>query len=76
MRQTLRFIGEYKPQAVLLENVLGIADIPRGADSSALQLILDTLDHHGYDTSHWEVDLARWATIARPRTARANHDSS
>src|SRR5690606_21507451 len=63
----LRFVDEFKPRAVLIENVPGLVSFENG---STLQAILESLDRHGYQSDvkilyapHYNVPQTRWRTI-------------
>ena len=68
MRETLKFIAEFKPMTLILENVLGLGDFVQGCDRSALQVILEQLEGSGYEAHAIEVDLAMWISVSRPRS--------
>lgn len=67
MRESLEVIRKLRPRSMLLENVLGIADIMKGEDKSALTIITEDLDNMGYKTLSMEMDLGEWINIVRPR---------
>lgn len=63
----LRFVDEFLPRAVLIENVPGLVSFNGG---STLQAILSTLENHGYASDvqilyapHYGVPQTRWRTI-------------
>ncbi|MEQ5821325.1 DNA cytosine methyltransferase [Halomonas sp. SCS19] len=63
----LRFVDEFQPKAVLIENVPGMLSFEGGA---TLQAILETLKEHGYNADvrilyapHYGVPQTRWRTI-------------
>ena len=63
----LRFVDEFQPRAVLIENVPGLVSFENG---STLQSILTVLEQHGYDSDvrilyapHFGVPQTRWRTI-------------
>lgn len=66
-KEFLRFVDEFYPRAVLIENVPGLVSFSGG---STLQAILTTLKKHGYDSDvrilyapHYGVPQTRWRTI-------------
>lgn len=63
----LRFVDEFAPRAVLIENVPGLVSFQRGA---TLEAILEALERHGYRADvkilyapHYGVPQTRWRTI-------------
>lgn len=63
----LRFVDEFMPRAVLIENVPGLVSFDGG---STLQAILSTLESHGYSSDvqilyapHYGIPQTRWRTI-------------
>lgn len=66
-REFLRFVDEFFPRAVLIENVPGLVSFEGGL---TLQAILTTLEKHGYQSDvrilyapHYGVPQTRWRTI-------------
>ncbi len=66
-KEYLRFVDEFLPQAVLIENVPGLVSFEGG---STLQAILTALERHGYRSDvrilyapHYGVPQTRWRTI-------------
>jgi len=66
-REFLRFVDEFYPRAVLIENVPGLVSFGGGL---TLQAILTTLENHGYQSDvrilyapHYGVPQTRWRTI-------------
>jgi len=66
-KEFLRFVDEFFPQAVLIENVPGLVSFGGGM---TLQAILTTLEGHGYNSDvkilyapHYGVPQTRWRTI-------------
>lgn len=66
-REFLRFVDEFLPRAVLIENVPGLVSFEGGA---TLEAILSSLDSHGYHADvrilyapHYGVPQTRWRTI-------------
>lgn len=66
-REYLRFVTEFQPRAVLIENVPGMVSFEGGA---TLDAILESLKHLGYDADvqilyapHYGVPQTRWRTI-------------
>ena len=66
-REFLRFVDEFYPRAVLIENVPGLVSFDGG---STLQAILTILENHGYQSDvrilyapHFGVPQTRWRTI-------------
>lgn len=66
-REFLRFVDEFYPRAVLIENVPGLVSFE---DGLTLQAILTTLGKHGYQSDvrilyapHYGVPQTRWRTI-------------
>lgn len=66
-REFLRFVDEFHPRAVLIENVPGLVSFEGGL---TLQAILTTLEKHGYQSDvrivyapHYGVPQTRWRTI-------------
>jgi DNA (cytosine-5)-methyltransferase 1 len=66
-REFLRFVDEFYPRAVLIENVPGLVSFEGG---TTLQAILTTLEKHGYQSDvrilyapHYGVPQTRWRTI-------------
>lgn len=66
-REYLRFVAEFQPRAVLIENVPGLVSFQRGA---TLQAILDALEGLGYSSDvrilyapHYGVPQTRWRTV-------------
>lgn len=63
----LRFVEEFNPRAVLIENVPGMVSFERG---ETIRSILESLRHLGYETGvrilyapHFGVPQMRWRTI-------------
>lgn len=63
----LRFVDEFYPRAVMIENVPGLVSFEGGA---TLQAILTTLEEHGYQADvkilyapHYGVPQTRWRTV-------------
>ncbi len=63
----LRFVDEFQPRAVIIENVPGLVSFENGA---TLQSILTVLGQHGYESDvkilyapHFGVPQTRWRTI-------------
>lgn len=63
----IRFVDEFNPRAVLIENVPGLVSFEGGM---TLQAILTTLEKHGYQSDvqilfapHYGVPQTRWRTI-------------
>ncbi len=66
-QEFLRFVDEFYPRAVLIENVPGLVSFGGGL---TLQAILTTLEKHGYQSDvrilyapHYGVPQTRWRTI-------------
>lgn len=66
-REFLRFVDEFTPKAVLIENVPGLVSFDGGG---TLQAILQSLEAHGYRAEvqilyapHFGVPQTRWRTI-------------
>lgn len=66
-REYLRFVEEFQPRAVLIENVPGLVSFENGA---TLNAILESLDELGYSADvrilyapHHRVPQTRWRTI-------------
>ena len=66
-REFIRFVDEFQPKAVLIENVPGLVSFENGM---TLQAILDELTNHGYYADvrilyapHYGVPQTRWRTI-------------
>lgn len=66
-KEYLRFVEEFQPRAVLIENVPGLVSFERGA---TLQAILQALEELGYAADvrilyapHFGVPQTRWRTI-------------
>lgn len=66
-REFIRFVDEFFPKAVLIENVPGLVSYEGG---STLHAILMELENHGYDADvrilyapHYGVPQMRWRTI-------------
>jgi DNA (cytosine-5)-methyltransferase 1 len=66
-REFLKFVDEFYPRAVLIENVPGLVSFEGGL---TLQAILETLGKHGYQADvrilyapHYGVPQTRWRTI-------------
>jgi DNA (cytosine-5)-methyltransferase 1 len=66
-REFLRFVDEFFPRAVLIENVPGLVSFAGGF---TLQAIISTLEKHGYQSDvrilyapHYGVPQTRWRTI-------------
>lgn len=66
-REFIRFVDEFQPRAVLIENVPGLVSFENGM---TLQAILDELGNHGYHADvrilyapHYGVPQTRWRTI-------------
>ncbi len=66
-KEFLRFVDEFFPRAVLIENVPGLVSFEGGM---TLQAILTTLENHGYQSDvkilyapHYGVPQTRWRTI-------------
>lgn len=66
-REFLRFVDEFSPRAVLIENVPGLVSFEGGW---TLQAILTTLEKHGFQADvrivyapHYGVPQTRWRTI-------------
>ena len=67
LRNFLRFVDEFHPKAVLIENVPGLVSFEGGM---TLQAILTALERHGYQSDvkilyapHYGVPQTRWRTI-------------
>jgi DNA (cytosine-5)-methyltransferase 1 len=63
----LRFVDEFKPKAVLIENVPGMVSLEKG---ETVHAIISSLNEKGYDASvrilfaaHYGVPQMRWRTI-------------
>jgi len=63
----LRFVDEFEPKSVLIENVPGLVSYEGGG---TLQAILQALDQHGYSADvkilyapHFGVPQTRWRTV-------------
>ncbi len=66
-REYLRFVTEFQPQAVMIENVPGMVSFEGGA---TLDAILESLKQLGYDADvrilyapHYGIPQTRWRTI-------------
>lgn len=66
-KEFLRFVDEFRPRAVLIENVPGLVSFEGGA---TLQAILLALQSHGYNADvrilyapHYGVPQTRWRTV-------------
>lgn len=66
-REYLRFVTEFEPRAVMIENVPGMVSFEGGA---TLDAILESLKRLGYDTDvrilyapHYGIPQTRWRTI-------------
>jgi DNA (cytosine-5)-methyltransferase 1 len=66
-KEFLRFVDEFFPRSVLIENVPGLVSYEGGM---TLQAILTALEKHGYDSDvkilyapHYGVPQTRWRTI-------------
>ncbi len=66
-REFLRFVDEFYPRAVLIENVPGLVSFEGG---QTLQAILTILNKHGYEADvrilyapHYGVPQTRWRTV-------------
>lgn len=66
-REYLRFVSEFQPKAVMIENVPGMVSFEGGA---TLEAILESLKHLGYDADvrilyapHYGIPQTRWRTI-------------
>ena len=66
-REFIRFVDEFYPRAVMIENVPGLVSFAGGL---TLQAILTTLENHGYQADvrilyapHYGVPQMRWRTI-------------
>ena len=66
-REYLRFVAEFQPRAVMIENVPGMVSFEGGA---TLEAILESLRKLGYDADvrilyapHYGVPQMRWRTI-------------
>ena len=66
-KEYLRFVDEFRPRAVLIENVPGLVSFEGGA---TLQAILTALESHGYSADvrilyapHYGVPQTRWRTV-------------
>ncbi|WP_425221227.1 DNA cytosine methyltransferase [Pseudomonas sp.] len=66
-KEYLRFVDEFRPRAVLIENVPGLVSFEGGA---TLQAILSALEGHGYNADvrilyapHYGVPQTRWRTV-------------
>ena len=66
-REFIRFVDEFQPKAVLIENVPGLVSFENGM---TLQAILDELTNHSYHADvrilyapHYGVPQTRWRTI-------------
>ena len=66
-REYLRFVSEFQPRAVMIENVPGMVSFEGGA---TLDAILDSLKQLGYDADvrilyapHYGIPQTRWRTI-------------
>lgn len=66
-KEFIRFVDEFSPRAVLIENVPGLVSYEGG---STLQAILTELETHGYQSDvrilyapHYGVPQTRWRTI-------------
>lgn len=66
-REYLRFVTEFKPRAVMIENVPGMVSFEGGA---TLDAILESLKRLGYDADvrilyapHYGIPQTRWRTI-------------
>ncbi len=66
-KEFLRFVDEFCPRSVLIENVPGLVSFEGGM---TLQAILSTLEKHGYDSDvkilyapHYGIPQTRWRTI-------------
>ncbi len=65
---TLQFIQLRMPRAVILENVLGIADKQASEKSSPLDYVMKELRSFGYNVIQFSLNTAAWVNCARPRT--------
>lgn len=66
-KEFIRFVDEFEPKAVLIENVPGLVSFENGM---TLQAILDELENHGYYADvrilyapHYGVPQTRWRTV-------------
>lgn len=66
-REYLRFVSEFQPRAVMIENVPGMVSFEGGA---TLEAILESLKRLGYDADvrilyapHYGIPQTRWRTI-------------
>lgn len=66
-REYLRFVSEFQPRVVMIENVPGMVSFEGGA---TLEAILESLKHLGYDADvrilyapHYGIPQTRWRTI-------------
>jgi len=66
-KEFLRFVDEFKPRSVLIENVPGLVSFE---DGQTLQSILSSLNGHGYGADvkilyapHYGVPQTRWRTV-------------
>lgn len=66
-REYLRFVSEFQPRAVMIENVPGMVSYEGGA---TLEAILESLKHLGYNADvrilyapHYGIPQTRWRTI-------------
>jgi len=66
-KEFLRFVDEFLPRAVLIENVPGLVSFEGG---TTLQAILSALQEHGYNADvrilyapHYGVPQTRWRTV-------------
>ena len=67
MRSLLSFITRFSPSTIVIENVMGMVDVPHGADLSPLDLLVLDLRRLGYNVDVHYLDLGIWCTAMRPR---------
>eukprot|EP00971_Amphidinium_carterae_P049096 967439-Amphidinium_carterae.2 len=68
----MHFIRRSLPQALLLENVQGLATIDKDADKSPLDAVLSEVNSMGYSSQVVHLDLAAFHAVVRKRTANAD----
>ncbi|MCU1479797.1 MAG: hypothetical protein JWQ19_583 [Subtercola sp.] len=66
-KEYLRFVEEFQPRAVLIENVPGLVSFDNGGTLSAILQSLEELDYHAdvqiLYAPHYGVPQTRWRTI-------------
>ena len=68
MRDTRKWVKEYPPSAIILENVLGIGDQMEDEEMSPLDMILENLTACGFIAQAFQVCLGDWVDVHRDRT--------